>query len=263
MIRISAVSYLNTLPFIYGLQTSNLVDSICLELDYPSVCADKLISGRVDVALVPIITVAALESSYIVSDYCIGSNGLVDTVCLYSDVPIYEVKNIFLDYQSRTSVGLLKILLKEYWKINPTLKNSFPGFEQNIGGRDAGLVIGDRAFDLNGKYKYVYDLSFIWKEMTGLPFVFALWVSTSKLSKEFINDFNNALLKGVLDIDNSLSYKGIYDYNCENPKEYLENKISYFLDSEKKKGMALFLRKVEANLFSFLHLLFLLPLHLF
>ncbi|MBT4881732.1 MAG: menaquinone biosynthesis protein [Flavobacteriales bacterium] len=246
MLKISAVSYLNTVPFIHGLKQSELIHSISLQLDYPSICADKLINGIVDLALVPVAVIPKLLQAHIISDYCIGANGAVDTVCLYSDVPITEIESIALDYQSRTSVALLKILLKEYWQLNPELKKADVGFEENIKGKHAALVIGDRAFALNDKHAYIYDLSAIWKEMTGLPFVFAAWVANKKLPQDFIIAFNKALEKGLSDIDTALVLEGANYPNCTNPEDYLNNKISYNLDAEKQKGMELFLKKVSA-----------------
>ena len=245
MLKISAVSYLNTIPFIYGLKQSELINTIDLQLDYPSICADKLISGAVDLALVPVVVIPKLIHPYIISDYCIGANGAVDTVCLYSDVPIDKIESIGLDYQSRTSVALLKVLLKEYWKLNPELKKADVGFEDNIKGKHAALVIGDRAFALNTKHEFIYDLSAIWKEMTGLPFVFAAWVSNTKLPQDFINAFNNTLEKGLSNIDKALALEGDSYLNCESPEDYLNNKISYSLDAEKQKRMELFLRKIS------------------
>ena len=244
MLKISAVSYLNTVPFIYGLKQSKLIDTIDLQLDYPSICADKLIKGDVDFALVPVVVIPRLQDPYIISDYCIGANGAVDTVCLYSDVPINEIESIALDYQSRTSVELLKILLTEYWRLSPELKNTEIGFEDSIKGKNAALVIGDRAFALNAKHKFIYDLSAIWKEMTGLPFVFAAWVANTRLPKNFINYFNKALKKGLSDINKALISEGENYPNCKNPIDYLNNKISYNLDVEKQKGMQLFLSKI-------------------
>jgi len=246
MLKISAVSYLNTVPFIHGLKQSVLIHSIGLQLDYPSICADKLINGIVDLALVPVAVIPKLLQAHIISDYCIGANGAVDTVCLYSDVPITEIESIALDYQSRTSVALLKILLKEYWQLNPELKKADVGFEENIKGKHAALVIGDRAFALNDKHAYIYDLSAIWKEMTGLPFVFAAWVANKKLPQDFIIAFNKALEKGLSDIDTALVLEGANYPNCTNPEDYLNNKISYNLDAEKQKGMELFLKKDSA-----------------
>ena len=245
MLKISAVSYLNTVPFIHGLKQSELMRNIDLQLDYPSICADKLINGTVDLALVPVAVIPKLKEAYIISDYCIGANGVVDTVCLYSDVPIEEIESIALDYQSRTSVALLKILLNEYWQLNPELKKANVGFEENIKGNHAALVIGDRAFALNTKHAYIYDLSAIWKKMTGLPFVFAAWVANTKLPKDFIVSFNKALEKGLSNIDKALALEGDSYPNCKNPEDYLNNKISYNLDVEKQKGMELFLRKIN------------------
>ena len=244
MLKISAVSYLNTIPFIHGLKQSDLIKTIDLQLDYPSICADKLINGTVDLALVPVVAILKLKEAYIISDYCIGANGAVDTVCLYSDVPIEKIESIALDYQSRTSVALLKLLLKDYRRLNPILINEEVGFEDKIKGKHAALVIGDRAFAMNDKHKFIYDLSAIWTEMTGLPFVFAAWVSNSQLSQDFINAFNKALEKGLTNIDRALAFEVDSYPNCKNPEDYLNNKISYILDSEKKKGMELFLRKI-------------------
>ena len=245
MIKISAVSYLNAIPFIYAIRESDMLSNVDLNLDYPSVCADKLISGQVDLALVPVVVISSLKESYIISEYCIGANGPVDTVCLYSDVPINKIKNILLDYQSKTSVALLKILLKEYWMISPELKIANEGFEKEISGDQAALVIGDRAFNLNKRYQYIYDLSAIWTEMTGLPFVFAAWIANTKLPKDFITVFNKELAKGLSNIDKALMQYSNNDYPyCDDPKDYLNNKISYSLDSRKLEGMRLFLKKI-------------------
>ena len=243
--KVSAVSYLNTVPFIHGLKQSELTHNIDLQLDYPAICADKLINGTVDLALVPVAVIPKLKDSYIISDYCIGADGAVDTVCLYSDVPITEIESITLDYQSRTSVSLLKILLREYWELKPELKKADFGFEDNIKGNHAALVIGDRAFALNIKHTYIYDLSAIWKEITAFPFVFAAWVANKKLPQNFISNFNTALKKGLSDIDSALALEGDNYPNCRNPEDYLNNKISYNLDAQKEKGMELFLKKVR------------------
>jgi len=244
MIKISAVSYLNTIPFIYGIKQSKLINNIDLQLDYPAICAEKFINEEVDLALVPVIIIPYLKKANIISDYCIGSNGAVETVCLYSDVPINDVKSIVLDYQSKTSVELLKILLKEYWNLSPKFIKAEIGFENSIKHSNAALVIGDRAFNLNKKHPYIYDLSAIWKDMTGLPFVFAVWVANKKLSDDFIREFNKSLETGLKNIDKALNEE-CYNYlYCENAKDYLNNKISYYLDDKKLEAMNFFLNKI-------------------
>jgi chorismate dehydratase len=227
------------------LKTSELINSIDLQLDYPAICADKLINSEVDIALVPITVMPKLKYHQIISNYCIGADGAVDTVCLYSNVPISEIKKITMDYQSRTSVALLKVLLKEYWDLNTELIKAEVGFEDTINGENAALVIGDRAFDLNHKYKYVYDLSALWKEMTGLPFVFACWVAIKDLPNQFLSDFNAALQNGLNNIDKAILMEVDNYPSRVSPEEYLNNKISYNFNKEKQKGMNLFLSKIR------------------
>ena len=245
MLKISVVSYLNTIPFIYGLEQSGLAKKLDISLDIPSACADKLLTNKVDIGLVPIVVLKQIQNAYIISDFCIGADGAVDTVCLFSDVPINEIESIFLDYQSKTSVELLKILLKEYWKVSPKLIEAKANYEQHIKGKKAGLIIGDRGFQYQNKFKYVYDLSAIWKLHTGLPFVFACWVANKEIEEKFISQFNKALKFGVNNIEKAIKSAAATYSHCINPADYLNNKISYILDADKREGMALFLGKVK------------------
>src|SRR5687768_5763961 len=177
MYRISAVSYLNTKPFIYGIEKVLDPKLYSLQLDIPSVCAEKLVSGQADLGLVPVAVLPQLKEYYLVSDFCIGAVGAVDSVMLYSFVPLGEIEEVLLDYQSRTSLLLARVLAKEYWKICPRWVNAGEGFENDIRDRTAAVVIGDRTFSLSGKFPFQYDLSAEWHKMTGLPFVFACWVA--------------------------------------------------------------------------------------
>jgi chorismate dehydratase len=239
-IKVSAVSYLNSSPFIYGINNSDIKNEIELSLDIPSVCSDKLINNKVDLGLIPVAEIESLKESYIISDYCISAKGKVNSVLLLSDLPLTEIKTILLDYQSRTSVQLVKILAAEYWNIHPEFLNAFEGYEKQIAGTIAGLVIGDRALELKKKFKYAFDLSQTWFEMTSLPFVFACWVSNKKLPDEFIRNFNNALSFGVNHIDDFVSQTNHYQLTLEEIKKYLKENINYAFDDEKKKAMELF-----------------------
>ncbi len=242
-IKISAVSYLNSSPFVYGLAHSAIKNEYTLSLDIPSVCAEKLITGKVDIGLIPVAAIPQVTDARIISDYCIGANGRVKTVCLFSEVPLHEIKTILLDYQSRTSVMLTKILAKEYWKINPEWVNASPGFEKDIKGTTAGVVIGDRAFALS-KDK-VFDLSLEWQNFTGLPFVFACWVANKDISEQFISTFNQALKNGLDNIDKTLDEFPPSIVTKAEATKYLTENINYDLDPEKKKAMKLFLQLAE------------------
>ncbi len=247
MIKISIVSYSNTIPFLYGLNKWHFNNEINIGLDDPSTCAKKLISNEVDIGLIPVVSIKMIKDPKIISNYCIGADGSVDTVCIYSDIPINEVKNIFIDSDSETSVKLLMILLKEYWKVQPNLIRVKIKNEVLLKKKSTALVIGDKTFSLKDEYKYVYDLSSIWKKLTGLPFVFALWVTNKNFDNKFLSQFNLALSFGVKNIQEAIKffdYKFNYKANLE---EYLNNRISYDLDVDKKNSLTYFLEKLRVN----------------
>ncbi|MGE0566382.1 MAG: menaquinone biosynthetic enzyme MqnA/MqnD family protein [Bacteroidia bacterium] len=245
-IKISIVSYTNTLPFRWGLKNSQLIEEIDLQEDIPSICAQKLLFNQVDIALIPVAVIPKLNESYVVSNYCIGADGKVDSVKLYSDVPLTEIKQIILDYQSRTSVALTRVLAKEKWDIRPHYVDALPGFEENISETSAGVVIGDRTFQLNGKFNYEIDLSEEWKELTGLPFVFAAWVANKKVDTDFVSKFDAALKLGVDNISEAvkeLNQKQIL--SNEDANNYLQKSISFSLDESKRQALNLFLDKLK------------------
>lgn len=107
-IRVGAVSYLNTKPLIYGFEQGKMRDEIDLLIDYPANIASQLINDKIDVGLVPVAILPLLKEHHVVSDYGIACDGEVASVCLFSDVPLHEIRTVLLDYQSRTSVALLK-----------------------------------------------------------------------------------------------------------------------------------------------------------
>jgi chorismate dehydratase len=245
--KISCDIYHNSQPFIYGLKNSPIIDEVDLSLDVPSVCAEKLLNGSVDIGLIPIAIIPEMRESHIISDYCIGADGKVETVLLLSDVPLEKIKTVLLDYQSRTSVMLVKIIAKKFWNITPQWINASADFEKNIQDETAGLVIGDRAFALRGKFNFVYDLAEEWKKCTSLPFVFACWASNKKIPDEFILRFNSALESGLKNIP-LIALQ--YPYSGFNILDYLANKVSFHLDSRKKEAMKLFLKLTREFLFA-------------
>ncbi len=246
-IKISAVSYQNTIPFLYGIENSEFIDrNTCVSLDIPSECARKLLDNEVDIGLIPIAVLPLLEKYTIVSDFCIGAEGDVKTVLLLSDVPLNEIERVYLDYQSRTSVNLLIVLAKHFWQINPVFKHARPGYEDEISGTTAGVVIGDRCFSLKDKYNYVYDLSGEWTKFTNLPFVFACWVANKELDAEFVKQFNLALEFGTQHIAESIKNYSNHLLNDEELANYLKNDIKFFLDDKKRKGLDLFLDYLKA-----------------
>ncbi len=246
--KISIVNYTNTLPFRWALHNSDFIKQIDLQEDIPSICAQKLLYQQVDVALVPVALLPKLNNYFIITNYCIGAVNLVDSVKLYSQVPITEIETILLDYQSKTSVTLVKVLCNELWKVKLNFKNANVGFEEDIANKTAAVIIGDRTFGLKNKYNFEYDLAKEWYNLTGLPFVFAAWVANKKLNTNFIEEFNSVLKYGVDNIDKAVNELN-KDYDKDFILDYLKNKISYKLDENKILGLNLFLNKIkELNL---------------
>lgn len=242
MIKISMVSYMNTLPLVYGLKYSKyLSENSEIQLDIPSLCAKKVISGEVDLGLIPVAVIPFLKQSYVLPNYCIGSKNKVASVLLLSEKPLSEIETVLLDYQSRTSVNLTRVLAREFWKINPIWKNAKEGFEKEIKGTTAGVVIGDRTFDLIDRFPYVYDLSEEWYKFKKLPFVFAAWVSNKPLSDEFIFHFSKAMEFGIKHTKESIIEYKTHNKTNVDLEYYLNYNIDYKLDSEKQKALNLFL----------------------
>ncbi|HJT73743.1 MAG TPA: menaquinone biosynthesis protein [Chitinophaga sp.] len=237
-VKVAAVSYLNTRPLLYGFRDHPVMKMLELSMDYPAKIAQQLINGEVDVALVPVAIIPKLKEYHIISDYCIGAEGPVASVCLFSEVPLKEIKRIYLDYQSRTSVALLKVLVNEYWKLDVELIETSDDYQDKIKGTDAGLVIGDRALAQRHISPYIYDLAEHWMRFTSLPFVFAAWISNKPLPVEFIQEFSNANAIGIHNIPAVVAENpySLYDLSTY----YLQN-ISYPLTPAKRQGMQKFL----------------------
>jgi chorismate dehydratase len=246
-IRISAVKYANTYPFIYGLIESGFDKKVILETDHPSDCAAKLISGRVDIGLIPVAALPLVKDYHIISNYCIGANGNVRTVLLLSNSPFREIRNIYLDYRSRSSVNLTKVLAKNSWKREFTWINTSVSFDFcNIGNNEAVVLIGDQCFEFESSFRYKIDLANAWKEFAGLPFVFACWTSNKQFDNVFIKEFDEALAQGVNNIEEVVNKFGqTGTMNSEFLRTYLNENIDFNYNDEKKKALKLVLKLIS------------------
>ncbi|MFC5284957.1 menaquinone biosynthetic enzyme MqnA/MqnD family protein [Pedobacter alpinus] len=243
MIKISAVSYTNTVPFIYGLQHAPIKKDIDLSLDYPAVCAEKLINNMVDIGLIPVAAILDLPEYHIISDYCIGANGAVNSVFIFSNCALKDIKYLQLDPQSKSSNNLALVLLKNYWKLEPELVYKAKEYGRSTHPKTAFVQIGDRTFGQVNKHSFVYDLAAEWKNFTGLEFVFAAWVSNKKLSDDFIVKLNDALKFGLanrLKIFENMEMRSDFDL-----VDYLMHKIDYRLTESKREALKLFHRLIK------------------
>jgi len=243
-IRISAVSYTNTKPFIYGIQHTGIRNEIYLSLDNPTDCAQKLIDDKVDIGLIPVAATLDLPYWEIVSDYCIGADGAVNSVFIFSNCGIKDIKKLQLDPQSRSSNYLARILLKNYWKADPELIYDAGDYSKSD-DRETGFVqIGDRTFGKKNNYKFVYDLAEEWRKFTGLPFVFAAWIANKPIPQTFIDEFNQSLKFGL---DNRAElFKELPEQKDFDLEDYLMNKVDFVFTDTKKQALHFFLDYIKA-----------------
>ena len=244
-IRVGIVNYLNTKPLLYGLGRPPISDQIILKGDYPARLVQQLLNDEIDLGLIPVAALPQIPDYHIVGNYCIGAEAEIASVALFSDVPMEEIETVYLDYQSRTSVALLKYLMKDYWGIHPQIIQAIgEDYREKIKGKAAGLVIGDRALEQRKISNYIYDLGSEWRAITGLPFVFAAWISRKELPASFIEAFDKANAMGLEHIDKIVA---------ENPfplfdlARYYKLHLSYKLDDKKKEGLAHFLRLISLD----------------
>ncbi len=244
MYRITAVSYLNTYPLIYGLKNHQLnANEFELRTAVPSEVANQLISGQTDIGLVPVAAIPQIPNANIISSYCIGADGPVKSVILLSKKPLQEIGKIHLDADSRTSVMLARILAKWHWKIHPEWENGGPDMDPEK--VDAAVIIGDKVFKKFPNHHYRYDLAEHWKIFTALPFTFAVWVANKNIDPEFIGIFNDAQKKGLENISDCVHPlpEGISETQAV---DYLTNNISYEYSAQKKLAVKKFLAYTTA-----------------
>ncbi|WP_134088208.1 menaquinone biosynthetic enzyme MqnA/MqnD family protein [Olivibacter sp. XZL3] len=235
-INVSAVSYTNTTPFIYGIKNTPLINEIELSLDIPSTCAQKLIDRQTDIGLVPVAALLHVPGYEIIADYCIGATGAVNSVFIFSNKPITEIKTLRLDKQSRTSNNLARVLLKNFWKQPVELTEDL--------NADAFVEIGDRTFGKKDSLPFVYDMGEEWMNFTGLPFAFAVWAANRSLPLDFISRFNESMKFGLDNRDKvieALPKRDDFDI-----AHYLKHSIDFALTDKKRQAIRLFHQYIQA-----------------
>jgi chorismate dehydratase len=165
----------------------------------------------------------------------------VISVLLLSRKPLNKIDKVYLDFDSRTSARLVQVLSRSYWKIAPAFERLEAGQAENFSGKDAIVAIGDKTFGMRKAYPYVYDLAEEWIKFTGLPFVFAVWISLKPVSEEVKTALNLSLAYGISNIGNVLKHFSSQLPQNADCYKYLTENISYPFDKTKRDGLNLFL----------------------
>ena len=240
-LRLGAVSYLNTRPLVYGLERRP--DQFEVRFDVPAKCATLLHDGQVDLGLIP--AIEYLRDDYrIVPGVSIASDGEVATVAIFTRTAIEQVETLALDLSSRTSVALTRILCAKHWRIRPAFTSAEPDLEAMLSRADAALVIGDPAFDIDPVRHGVrkIDLGAEWQAMTGLPFVYAMWVgrpaAATPAQCRALQDARDQGLRHLADIAREVSGG---DPEVERRSlVYLRDNLKYTLGEEEQAGLRRF-----------------------
>jgi chorismate dehydratase len=248
-LRISAISYLNTAPLMWGFEHGKAGVDFDISYTLPSQCAASLREGSADIGIIPAAAYASIPDLAIVPGVAIASRRAVRSILLVSKVPLEKIRTVALDTSSMTSVALTKVLFEKWWGGGRTFTAMAPDIEQMLKTHDAGLVIGDPALKINRSRYLTYDLAEEWIRLTGKPFVFAFWAVRQEalrnaprdldLATVFQESRDHGLLPSNLD-SIAREWGPRLGLSRENIKSYLTENIHYFLDPPCLDGMQLF-----------------------
>lgn len=245
-IRIALVEYINTRPFLDGLERYFEPGEVELHLLPPMDCAKALREGRVDLSLMPVGALTNFEKLEVLPDFCIGADGPVHSVFLFAQQPIETLHTVILDRHSRSSNGLLRVLMHQHWQrgvsyVMPETKH----FDRIYGGT-GGVVIGDQAIRMRDRFDYAYDLSEAWRDLTGLPFAFAVWVHRPGQLNEATRERLYLALKDGVDhrASTAARWHDYFNLDADFAQRYLMQYIDYAFTPAKHRAMRLYLRQL-------------------
>lgn len=211
----------------------------------PARCAGLLRGREVDAALVPVIEYQRMPAVAIVPDVCVGARAQVRSVVLATKVKdLRDVRRIALDESSRTSAALLKIIFREFLRFEPEWNSRAPDVGQMLAHNDAALIIGDPAMNFARDNLHVFDLASLWREHTGLGFVFAMWMAPTDASPAARRiDFAGARDEGVARIEDIIEfYEPLLGLSRNDLGIYLRENISFSIDEEMRAGLELYFK---------------------
>jgi chorismate dehydratase len=242
--RVAASSYLNTAPLIRSFARGRRRGEVELVTDTaPARCADLLARGQVEAALVPVIEYQRLPETAVVPGVCVGARREVHSVVLVTrGRPLEEVESVALSIESRTSAALVEVIFREFLGRAPRLEPFVPDLANMLERHDAALVIGDPAMTFERRGLRVYDMAALWREFTGLGFVFAMWMADAGASERVrAVDFAAARDEGLAAVEEIAAE---YERELGRPREelvrYLTENISFELNEEMRAGLELF-----------------------
>ncbi len=249
MLRVGIVHYVNSRPLSRGLLRAAPDQELACELLPPAAIADRLRDGTLDVGLVPSIELARIPDLAVLPGLGIAATHEVRSVLLVSKVPIQQIGSVALDENSRTSAALVRILLAERYGLAPELRPAAADLGAMLAGSDAALLIGDPALAVPREDYVVLDLAGEWLELTGLPFVFAVWAARREAAERVpVARFEASLEAGLAERDaivaetaaeTGIAPAVLHDYYTRN--------LRYRMGPAEQAGLAEFLHRAAAH----------------
>jgi chorismate dehydratase len=237
---------LNTAPLIWSFARGQRRSEVELLTDTaPARCADMLARGQVEAALVPVIEYQRLPETAVVPGVCVGAREEVHSVVLVTrGARLEEIASVALDTSSRTSAALVEVIFREFVGRAPRLEQSAPDLPRMLDAHDAALVIGDPAMTFAREGLRVYDMAALWREFTGLGFVFAMWMANASAGGRVrALDFAGARDEGLAHVGEIAAE---YERELGRPRaelvRYLTENICFELDEGMRAGLELFFR---------------------
>ncbi len=248
--RIAASSYLNAAPLIWSFTHGSRVGQVNLIDAVPSQCGEMLARAQVEAALVPAIEYQRIPEVLIAADVCVGSRQKAGSVILVVRSPTLRgVRRVALDQSSRTSAALLQIIFREFLGFEPEWTTAAPDLHEILEENDGLLIIGDPALTFKRNNLLVFDLADLWRQHTGLGFVFALWMIREGASaRAQAIDFAAARDEGLEQSEEIISF---YERQLKLPRPvlraYLAENICFSLDDDLQAGLDLYYRLAKKH----------------
>lgn len=214
----------------------------------PAEVAELLSSGDLDIGLIPSIEYQRIRGLRVIPELCVAATTEVRSVLLVCDRPLGEVDKVALDLNSRTSVALVRILMNDRFGISPSFVSMRPDLDSMLGEAQAALIIGDPALAVDRSRHQVYDLAAEWRELTGRPFVFAVWAVRSGLSTKVPvkSLFEESLRLGTEQMDQIVDAAVTeMDLSRSEVEEYLTRNLSFHLGDPELQGLEEFFRRAH------------------
>ncbi len=238
------VSYLNTVPLVWGMQHGEQRGLFDLSFAIPAECADRLEDGRADIGIVPAVELNR-QKLEIIRGCGVACHGPVRSILLISKVPFSEIRTLATDSTSRTSVALSRIILSRKYGVEPQQWPQAPHIGKMLEKADAALIIGDTALLLDPATLpfQVLDLGQEWTEMTGLPMVFAVWAARAGVPRQDTKPFIDSLSFGLEHVDDIVGeWHQKLGLSESLVREYLTRNIVFQLGEREYAGLETFLQ---------------------